>query len=100
MKTLYAARPDTGSRRNVAFHSRGYDQRSRGTDTLPYMGLYFPVFMAACGCDTLAYASGGCGAGESRLLACLQLPGLVTVPELDCTGSLDAAELRLGSGLA
>ena len=70
MRDTYAQRPDNTSERGTAFYSNGYGQRSRherdaatsaGVVYYPAFGFY--AFGASCGCDTLTYSSGGCGAG-------------------------------------
>ena len=72
MSSTYAPVPTENTTRNSNFYPTGYgsgeEQRAR-SDTLAstypgYYGLWPVYFMAACGCDTLAYSAGGCSAGE------------------------------------
>ncbi|KAK9788004.1 hypothetical protein WJX73_010672 [Symbiochloris irregularis] len=69
MNDVYAPRPSTTSARDRSFYPTGYGDHYGGrgsTSTVApaYLGLWPVYFLAACGCDTMAYSAGGCGAGS------------------------------------
>ena len=90
MQDTYAARPFKTGTRETAFYSRGYGQRNASSNAYAAGAFYpfFPfygvaAFAAACGCDTLTYSSGGCGAGETLVASsCCGLP-IVRAPQAD-----------------